>query len=1091
MAEARRPQPGAAPQALPAGARRVTRPASHAAIAVPPVAAVAELDVDTGRAAQRAPRPAAGTVLAKTRGVSPRSSFGLVRAVLFGGFFVLLLVACLDAGEVCGDGACPRGTVCDAIHLRCVTPEQMTSCRNQADGTICPLVQNGQDVPGTCQKGVCLPACGDGRISADEECDGADLDGRSCQSLDQGFRGGTLGCTADCRFETSACGPDRCGDGVINGDETCDGADVGGRRCTDVGFYGGTLGCSADCQRLDVSACQGTCGDGVRTAGEVCDRTDFGALSCTTQGFYGGALGCSADCQHLDVSTCTGTCGDGIKNGGELCDGADVGGLSCQAFGWHAGEIHCRSDCVSVDTTACKEHCGDGIVNGLEQCDGLDRGGETCHSLGASGGHLDCDPFCQIDRTTCAWERWQPDPTAPDVSLIDASGTAWNDVWAVGAAGAIVHYDGLRWNQIRAAGTDRDLWTVWAVDARNVWVGGDEGLLRFDGDAWSRIDLGLPELPHINDVWASGPGDVWLASTSGLLHFNGTSWRDESPSSQPVDAVWGSGPDDVWTLVRDAFPRRGATLYRRHDGTWTQARTGSRGLLFGTGPTDVWTTDAWGMFQRFDGVGWTSTNAPSLPINGWSSVPDEAWATSGPETYQFDGVAWRRHPMRNAMPRTSGWSSTRDIWAFGASPSVVRMDGGVWHPIELHRTTHSVRWATGPNDLWAYGGGPDSSLHHYSHGAWNVVDELAPWRIADIAGAAANDVWVVTEGGPLFHLDDRGWQRIDTGGLHNGKAFVRGPDDVWLADQHQVLHHDGHELRRLAFGGKGSVRTVWASAHDDIWVTTEAGTYHHDGAAWSSPSVPFSPGGLSGTGPDDVWTVPGVTDTGALDGVLAHYDGERWELVDTGTDEPLHDVLALGRSDVWAVGDFGTVLHYDGITWAPFETGTTLPVMRLWAIGSQRYALAEMQIPSAGPQALLRLSHALPALRGGMCPSPRSIYCGMTTVDENGGPGTIDRYCGGRDEPGGEVAYRFRSPISGQVTVTLTPADGDVDLIALAADSDTGACLLDRCLAASQRDGTAAETLTLDVDQNDGRYFVVDGPAGARYTLTVACRKGQ
>lgn len=47
-------------------------------------------------------------------------------------------------------------------------------------------------------------ACGDGSVNLPGElCDGTDLDGNSCTSL--GFLGGTLGCTAGCALDTSAC----------------------------------------------------------------------------------------------------------------------------------------------------------------------------------------------------------------------------------------------------------------------------------------------------------------------------------------------------------------------------------------------------------------------------------------------------------------------------------------------------------------------------------------------------------------------------------------------------------------------------------------------------------------------------------------------------------------------------------------------------------------------------------------------------------------------------------------------------------------------------------------------------------------------
>ena len=53
------------------------------------------------------------------------------------------------------------------------------------------------DISGT------VPGCGDGVIQSGEECDGSNLNGKSC--LTQGFSGGTLSCNSNCTFNTSSC----------------------------------------------------------------------------------------------------------------------------------------------------------------------------------------------------------------------------------------------------------------------------------------------------------------------------------------------------------------------------------------------------------------------------------------------------------------------------------------------------------------------------------------------------------------------------------------------------------------------------------------------------------------------------------------------------------------------------------------------------------------------------------------------------------------------------------------------------------------------------------------------------------------------
>jgi len=102
------------------------------------------------------------------------------------------------------------------------------------------------------------PFCGNGVAEPPmEACDGLDLRGRSCGSF--GLGAGTLGCTATCGFDTAQCTvAPFCGDGVINRPgELCDGADLGGRTCDTLGLGGGALGCTATCG-LNVNECAST-----------------------------------------------------------------------------------------------------------------------------------------------------------------------------------------------------------------------------------------------------------------------------------------------------------------------------------------------------------------------------------------------------------------------------------------------------------------------------------------------------------------------------------------------------------------------------------------------------------------------------------------------------------------------------------------------------------------------------------------------------------------------------------------------------------------------------------------------------------------
>lgn len=156
-------------------------------------------------------------------------------------------------------GACGGGSCC------------VDDARDGCEGASCPGVC-AEGASGRACRGSVL-GCGDGVRSSGEECDGSDLNGASCASL--GLAGDTLGCTQQCRYDTSGCSTSAmCGNGIreANADEECDGRDLGGATCESLGAGEGLPTCTPQCT-LSLASCRqpAFCGNGTIDPGENCD----------------------------------------------------------------------------------------------------------------------------------------------------------------------------------------------------------------------------------------------------------------------------------------------------------------------------------------------------------------------------------------------------------------------------------------------------------------------------------------------------------------------------------------------------------------------------------------------------------------------------------------------------------------------------------------------------------------------------------------------------------------------------------------------------------------------------------------------------
>jgi hypothetical protein len=154
-----------------------------------------------------------------------------------------------------------------------------------------------------------------------------------------------------------------------------------------------------------------------------------------------------------------------------------------------------------------------------------------------------------------------------------------------------------------------------------------------------------------------------------------------------------------------------------------------------------------------------------------------------------------------------------------------------------------------------------------------------------------------------------------------------------------AMHYDGSAWRELSPGGNDTFWWVNGSSSTDVWmVGTNGRIAHWDGKAFAphTSGTTATLWGVWAFSPTDAWAVGGTPGGGvaASNDIVLRFDGKTWSreaLPDAPLGRSLFKVWGTSSSDLYVVGEAGTIWHRKGATWTlesktPLATGTLFTV---------------------------------------------------------------------------------------------------------------------------------------------------------------------
>lgn len=305
--------------------------------------------------------------------------------------------------------------------------------------------------------------------------------------------------------------------------------------------------------------------------------------------------------------------------------------------------------------------------------------------------------------------QWATVGQSLEVAALSVSGTAGDDVWAVGAeagkGGVVLHFDGNTWTRM-PSGQAYDLWWVTALAKNDVWIGGAGAtILHWDGTAFTRMKTPGLAADTVYGIWAASANDVWaVGSHAGrygfLWHWDGTAFTNVLL------------PDDVQLDASGELPG----LFK----------------VWGRNANDIYAVGGNGLMMHYDGKAWkvipTETTETLFTVHGDANEIVAVGGSSNGVVVNGEGklIGPEFAPLLQGVVK----DSTGTTWLSGEKGVVYkRKAGGTWEAITTGlsqpQSLHAI-WADPQGSVWTVGGNVLSTLDA------GVIFRLADKTIATV-----------------------------------------------------------------------------------------------------------------------------------------------------------------------------------------------------------------------------------------------------------------------------------------------------------------------------------------------------------------------
>ncbi len=290
------------------------------------------------------------------------------------------------------------------------------------------------------------------------------------------------------------------------------------------------------------------------------------------------------------------------------------------------------------------------------------------------------------------------------------------------------HVHAAQW-ELMDSGTRRDLHGITGFDIGTIYAVGATGtILRYDGSAWSPQDSGTTWTLY--DIHGTGPDNVYAAGDyRGIFRNTGTGWScvRKTQTKSPLYAFGGPRASSGELIGVGRTTTTHGVRYNTVTGSG--ATFTSRGqLLFSNTLLGLFTTPGGDVIV-------TGTGGLIAQYQGYDPAMLDMYAVHATPTLRRINDVWG--------------TDMDNLFAVGSGGTILRRAGSGW--VSMQSTTKAdlnAVWGTAPDNVYAVGA--KGTVLHYDGRSWNRIEVPTRQNLNDIWGASAHEVFAVGNRGVII-----------------------------------------------------------------------------------------------------------------------------------------------------------------------------------------------------------------------------------------------------------------------------------------------------------------------------------------------------